>query len=511
MAKEILIADSDKSDQKEFQKIFETTDYHLIFSDSGEDALLRAKLFKPDMIIASGGNLREMGGVDFCGAIKKDPDFEHIPFILISNIFDEISEKDRKRAGADGMISKPLNEDEVLNLVDHLIEAGVGKREAMAPGKEEFSLDAIEEGEEEIIELLDVVEEPEPKMSIDDLVTSQKEEPLREIGSLDSWEKLEFEEKTQEPEPVLRPEREIGGINLQAKEEKPAPKASPEDDLFEKIELEEILEKVEQLKPSLEKEWPAQREARETAAGDIDEAAFTLEESPEKHLDLSEFEAALKKEVQAAPFEEELAPLSVLDAATTAAPVSIDFMEETKSEAPEQSIPVEVSAEEEELKELPEEEFPDELLEEMLGEEEISIIREPQELKPQEFQAEEVKPEEGVANQFRTEEMGMDRLEELGTPGIFEGEAGLVKKMERATEDVTALSQVVDKHLEEVLAKGIQDMVGDFITKILPEMTQNIIGLTADRIEKMVKEVVPELAEKAIQEEIKRLQKGEKE
>ena len=53
-------------------------------------------------------------------------------------------------------------------------------------------------------------------------------------------------------------------------------------------------------------------------------------------------------------------------------------------------------------------------------------------------------------------------------------------------------------------------MVGDFITKVLPLMTQHIIGLTAERIERMVKEIVPDLAEKAIQEEIKRLQKGDK-
>jgi len=122
MAKEILIADSDKTDQKEFQRIFETTDYHLIFSESGEDALLRAKLFKPDMIIASGAGLQEKGGLELCGAIKGDPDFKHIPFILISSIFDEISEKDRKRFQADGVISKPLNEGEILDLVDNLME-----------------------------------------------------------------------------------------------------------------------------------------------------------------------------------------------------------------------------------------------------------------------------------------------------------------------------------------------------------------------------------------------------
>jgi len=212
MAKEILIADSDKADQEEFQKMFEATDYHLTFSGSGEDALLRAKLFKPDMIIASGAGLLEMGGLELCGAIKGDQELKAIPFIIISSIFDEISEKDRKRVRVDGMISKPLNEDEVLNLVDQLMEEGaIGKREDMIPGKqEEFLLDEIGEEEEEIIELVDVVEEPEPRMSIDNFVTSEKEEPFGEITSLESSDKSEFEAKPSEKEFLLTTEKEIG-------------------------------------------------------------------------------------------------------------------------------------------------------------------------------------------------------------------------------------------------------------------------------------------------------------
>ncbi len=40
-------------------------------------------------------------------------------------------------------------------------------------------------------------------------------------------------------------------------------------------------------------------------------------------------------------------------------------------------------------------------------------------------------------------------------------------------------------------------------------MTKDIIGLTIERIEKMVREIVPDLAEKMIEDEIKRLEKGE--
>lgn len=471
MAKEILIADSDKADQEEFQRIFETTDYHLIFSESGEDALLRAKLFKPDMIIASGTSLQEMGGLELCGAIKGDPDFKHIPFILISSIFDEISEKDRQHVQANGVISKPLNEDEILNLVDHLMEEeAIGKREEMVSEKqEEFLLDegGEGEGEEEIIELVDVVEEPEPRMSIDNFITSAKEEPLGEITSLESWEKLEIEEKPEEKELVLRPEKEIGEVDLPLKRKMPSKDASPEEELFEKIEFEEILEKVEQLKPSLEKEWPSGKEVR-----DIEEKPFTLEEPAEKYLDLEEFETALQKEVKAELPGEEVQPF---------------FIEEPKKKISEEAIPIEESVEEEELKELPEEEFPDELLEEILGEEEISAIEE-----PKESRLEEVRPKERKA-----EEVRIDRLEEVEAPKI-------------PLEEVPPLVRPVDKKMQEVISQRIQEMMEEIITKLVPEMTQNVVGLTMERIEKMVREVVPDLAEKAIQEEIKRLQKGDK-
>jgi len=48
------------------------------------------------------------------------------------------------------------------------------------------------------------------------------------------------------------------------------------------------------------------------------------------------------------------------------------------------------------------------------------------------------------------------------------------------------------------------------MTKVVPEVTQNIVTLTVERIEKMVKEIVPDIAEKAVQDEIRRLEEGEK-
>jgi CheY-like chemotaxis protein len=525
MAKEILIADSDKTDQKEFQRIFETTDYHLIFSESGEDALLRAKLFKPDMIIASGAGLEEKGGLELCGAVKGDPDFKHIPFILISSIFDEISENDRKRFQADGVISKPLNEGEILELVDNLMEGeAAGKRGEMVSEKQEFSLDEMGEEEEEIIELVDVVGEPEPRMSIDSFVPTGREKSFGEAMSPDSWGKLEFEEKPVEKELEPRPEKKIGGMDLRLKRKVPLKEASPEEELFDKIELEEILEKVEQLKPSLEKEWPAEKEVR-----DIDESAFEMEEPAEK-LDLSEFEKALRKEVKtSAPQVEpkKKVPAETIPTEELMEEPLEESLEETLEEALEE--PTEEALEEpagealeepvevEEIEELAEEEFPEELLEDILGEEEIGAVGEPGVSKAEEVSLEEVGAEEieeieeveqldqigGMEEVKEIEEAKMDRLEEGGAPKMAE-----IPKMGR--EEVPALAKAVDKQMQEVISQKVQEMMGEMMTKLVPEMTQNVVGFTLERIEKMVKEVVPDLAEKAIQEEIKRLQKGEK-
>jgi len=504
VAKEILIADSDKADQEEFQKIFGTTDYRLVFSESGEEALLRAKLFKPDMIIASGTGLHEMGGVELCGTLKGDPEFKHIPFILVSSIFDEISDKDRKRFRADGLISKPLSENEVLNLVDHLVEEeGVGRKGKMVSEKPgDFLLDDTGEGEDEIIELVDVVGEPEPRMSIENFVPPEKEKSFGEMTSIESWERLEFEERPLEKDPPPRPEKEAGEIDFQFRRRMAPAEAPREAEFFEKIELEEILEKVERLKPSLEQEWPSEKEAKY-----FEEKPSRKEEASEKYLDLPKFGEPLQEEVKTELPEEGLRPVGVAEPRgrvpekVPSVEMSMEEeevhplpIEEPKKKIPAKALPIEELPEEEELKELPEEEFLEEFLEEMLGEKEIGGIGEPKEVRPKEVEVKEIQLEEPEAPRILKEEM-----------------KPLASEMRRQVQERSPLVKVVDKHLEEIIAKGIQDMVGDFITKVLPMMTQHIIGLTAERIERMVREIVPDLAERAIQEEIKRLQKGEKE
>ena len=626
MAKEILIANSNKADQEEFQKIFKTTDYHLIFSESGEEALLRIKLFKPNLIIAASG-LSEKNGLELCEDIRADSESKHIPFILLSNIFGDISERDCKRVQADGIISKPLDEGEVLHLVKRLVEGETAKKEEknISEGVKGWSpfveirrdnpdkkgdLLLDEPGEDEIIELVDVVEEPESKMSIDDFVHLEKEESFGEAVPFESWERIEEGVRPEERASLRKFKPPVTGFKLSPEEEDeveteemllqlekeitPKETSRKEVEFFEKIELEEILEKVEQLKPAIEKEWPPEKEwapVKEERA--FEKPPPTSEEVAEKYSGLEEFEAALKVEVKAEVLKEEIQPLVIEDQKMeppreVVKEVKPEALEkevqpfvagEPKIEIPKEVVMEEMLVEEMELEELPEEEFPEELLEEVLGEEEIALVTEPEAMRTEEIKLEEVRPKEEKVDlqeiwpeeisigemipeevmpkeivaeevafaEAEPEAMKFDaiKLEEIKPEEVWPEEIGIeegvpeeirpqatvpeeiaaeevkpkevrIDRFEEAEaprvskEEIVPALRTVDRQVEEIIEKGVREMMEEFLTKLLPGMTENIVGLTLDRIEKMVKEVVPDLAEKAIQEEIKRLQKGEK-
>lgn len=536
MAKEILIVDSDKMVQEEFERIFEATDHHLFFTTNEEEALLRGKLFKPDIII---------GGKDLCQAVRSERELEGIRFLILLDMFEDISDRERKLLRADGTISRPLNEDEILSMVSHLDQgvkeeggeiavseddldwksfADLGK--VGTEKKEEFSLDEPGETEEEIIELVDVVEEPESRMSIDDFALQQKEELIGEIAPIESWEKPAREVEGFEKEFILIPEEkeaQIEETSLQIEKEVLEKKASPEDELFEKIELEEILRKMERLQPSIEKEWPVETKEKTSERIMPEKAAPSPQETGDKYTGLDEFEAALRGEVKTKPAEETFQPF---------------FIEETLQEAPGMSPPKEAPAELE-LQELGEEEFPDIFLEELT--EELEKIKE-EELMPEkavveaeaetaleeeisELLGEEVQTlQQPLKEVIRVEEPSplqelidveemapvetLVPVEEVREAWVAAPEIKEAPKI--ALEEIPPPILRMDRKIEEVIAKGVQEMMQDFVTKVMPEMATQMIALTMERIETMVKEVVPDLAEKAIQEEIRRLQKGEK-
>jgi len=50
--------------------------------------------------------------------------------------------------------------------------------------------------------------------------------------------------------------------------------------------------------------------------------------------------------------------------------------------------------------------------------------------------------------------------------------------------------RTLDKKMQEAIAEKVQVMTEEIVRKLVPEMTQNVVGLTLESIEKMVREIV---------------------
>ncbi len=166
MAREILIADGNKAAHKAFEEIFKETDYNLIFSENGEDALLKMKLSKPALVIAD-VTMPDKNGKELCEMLKGDPNLNKIPFVLLGGPFDEDIEEEKKQVRANGAITKPLQGEPILKLVDGLltprpVEASREVKEEILELQPmaEVTEAVSSQGEEEIIDLLDIIEEP---------------------------------------------------------------------------------------------------------------------------------------------------------------------------------------------------------------------------------------------------------------------------------------------------------------------------------------------------------------
>ncbi len=277
-------------------------------------------LFKPDLVIAS-ITLAKRSGLQLCKDIKSDENCKGIPCVLLKGVFDDAVGQDREGVHADGVITKPLDGAEILRLVDTLTVEGTMKK------KKESLLSELEKlDSDEIIELVEVVEEPESKVSISDLMAPEKEDLLGDIAPLETWEKpftrdprpheakeqpirrdenildtwerpLTKRQKPPEDELTLSFDESVGEKIEET--ELQLGKKGLEDDLFEKIDLEDILAKVEEIRPTASRETPGSK----GATGE-QEFGVRKEEPSERVFNFDEFETALQKGVKTDTAEE---------------------------------------------------------------------------------------------------------------------------------------------------------------------------------------------------------------
>ncbi len=112
--RKILIVDDSDTDLKYLQQIVNGAHYTTLTAKSGEEAISMAKREHPDLIFLD-IIMEDMDGFSTCRQISRDPALADIPVVFVSSKNQRADHMWASKQGATGLISKPYQDDEILN------------------------------------------------------------------------------------------------------------------------------------------------------------------------------------------------------------------------------------------------------------------------------------------------------------------------------------------------------------------------------------------------------------
>ncbi len=120
--KTILIIDDEPDTLTFFSTVLEDNGYNTILAENGDEGLKRLKEQKPDLITLD-ISMPEMSGVKYYRTLRDSEEWKSIPIIIITGVSSDFKKfiSTRKQVPPpDGYISKPVEEEELIELVKKL-------------------------------------------------------------------------------------------------------------------------------------------------------------------------------------------------------------------------------------------------------------------------------------------------------------------------------------------------------------------------------------------------------
>jgi two-component system, cell cycle response regulator DivK len=113
MSKRILVVEDQSDNRKIIRDAFARTEYEIIETENGEEALAAIAKVRPDLILMD-IQLPIMDGYTATRRIKADPALRSIPIIAVTSYALSGEEKKAREAGCDDYIPKPYSPRELL-------------------------------------------------------------------------------------------------------------------------------------------------------------------------------------------------------------------------------------------------------------------------------------------------------------------------------------------------------------------------------------------------------------
>ncbi|MFA5143227.1 MAG: response regulator [Candidatus Omnitrophota bacterium] len=121
MAKaKILIVDDERDFVRLLAERFETRGFDIIKAFNGAEALEKAHLENPDIIVLD-LMMPVMNGYDACRKLKIDDNLKNIPVVMLTGKFEPSDIEFGKEVGADAYLTKPVEMEMLQHKVDALL------------------------------------------------------------------------------------------------------------------------------------------------------------------------------------------------------------------------------------------------------------------------------------------------------------------------------------------------------------------------------------------------------
>lgn len=127
MRRKLLVADDSVTIQRVVALSFAGEDVEVEVAPDGDKALAMVRADHPDVVLAD-VMMPGLTGYQVCESIKRDPELEKIPVVLLVGTFEPFDQAEATRVQSDGHLTKPFDTDELLRTYRRLVGRAAGRR-----------------------------------------------------------------------------------------------------------------------------------------------------------------------------------------------------------------------------------------------------------------------------------------------------------------------------------------------------------------------------------------------
>ena len=120
MSRKVLIVDDSKTVREVLTNTLAEAGYDVCSAESGQDALGLVEDKHYDLLMTD-LNMPKMSGLEFIAEVRKIPGRRFLPIVVLSSEEKQKKFVDCIKAGASGYLEKPLEEEQILSIMQTII------------------------------------------------------------------------------------------------------------------------------------------------------------------------------------------------------------------------------------------------------------------------------------------------------------------------------------------------------------------------------------------------------